>query len=107
MLWQHKQANINLQAIDAVEEVQIINNKDLLYSTGNYTQYPIINHNGKEYICITKSLYTRNQHIVNQLYFNRTFFLIKKKKNSRSELSLRFFDSAHVNKALNSVKEGL
>ena len=24
-------------------------NKDLLYSTGNYVQYPIINHNGKEY----------------------------------------------------------
>ena len=26
-----------------------INNKVLLYSTGNYTQYPVINHNGKEY----------------------------------------------------------
>ena len=26
-----------------------INNKDLLYSTGNYTQYPVINHYGKEY----------------------------------------------------------
>ena len=26
-----------------------INNKDLLYSTGNYMQYPVINHNGKEY----------------------------------------------------------
>ena len=26
-----------------------INNKVLLYSTGNYIQYPIINHNGKEY----------------------------------------------------------
>ena len=24
-----------------------INNKDLLYSTGNYIQYPVINHNGK------------------------------------------------------------
>ena len=33
-----------------------INNKILLYSTGNYIQYPVINHNGKEhekeYICI-------------------------------------------------------
>ena len=30
----------------------------LLHSTGNYIQYPIINHNGKEYeyICITESL---------------------------------------------------
>ena len=26
-----------------------INNKVLLQSTGNYIQYPVINHNGKEY----------------------------------------------------------
>ena len=26
-----------------------INNKILLYSTGNYIQYPVVNHNGKEY----------------------------------------------------------
>ena len=26
-----------------------INNKVLVYSTGNYIQYPVINHNGKEY----------------------------------------------------------
>ena len=26
-----------------------INNKVLLYSTGNYIPYPVINHNGKEY----------------------------------------------------------
>ena len=26
-----------------------INNKVLLYSTGNYIQCPVINHNGKEY----------------------------------------------------------
>ena len=26
-----------------------INNKTLLYITGNYIQYPVINHNGKEY----------------------------------------------------------
>jgi len=25
------------------------NNKGLLHSTGNYIQYPVINHNGKEY----------------------------------------------------------
>ena len=37
-------------------------NKVLLYSTGNYIQYPVINYNGKEYekeyiyICITESL---------------------------------------------------
>ena len=38
-----------------------INNKVLLYSTENYIQYPMISHNGKEflkniYICITESL---------------------------------------------------
>ena len=37
-----------------------INNKVLLYSTGNYIQYSVINHNGKEYekmyICVTESL---------------------------------------------------
>ena len=26
-----------------------INNKVLLYSTGNYIQYPVTNHSGKEY----------------------------------------------------------
>ena len=38
-----------------------INNKVLLYSAGNYIQYPVIDYNGKEYekayICITESLY--------------------------------------------------
>ena len=29
--------------------IEWINSKVLLYSTGNYTQYPEINHNGKEY----------------------------------------------------------
>ena len=29
--------------------IERINNKVLLYSTGNYIQYPVINHNGKEY----------------------------------------------------------
>jgi len=27
--------------------IEWINNKILLYSTGNYIQYPVINHNGK------------------------------------------------------------
>ena len=56
-----------------------INNKVLLYSTGNYIQYPVINHNGKEYKkehmymynWITW-LYSRNN-IVNQLYFSNFF----------------------------------
>ena len=29
--------------------IEWINNNFLLYSTGNCIQYPIINHNGKEY----------------------------------------------------------
>ena len=29
--------------------VEWINHKVLQYSTGNYIQYPVINHNGKEY----------------------------------------------------------
>ena len=35
--------------------VDWINNKILLYSTGNYIQYPVINYNGKEYIYIYKT----------------------------------------------------
>ena len=29
--------------------IESINYEVLLYSTGNYIQYPVINHNGKEY----------------------------------------------------------
>ena len=29
-----------------------IHNKVLLYNTGNYIQYPVINHNGKGYIYV-------------------------------------------------------
>ena len=53
------------------------NNKVLLYTSGNYIKYPIINHNGKNfkknvYICITESLcYIAENNIVNQLYFNK------------------------------------
>ena len=34
--------------------IKQVNNKALLYSTGNYIQYPVINHNGKghEKVCI-------------------------------------------------------
>ena len=55
-----------------------INNKVLLYNTGNYIQYPTINHNGKEflkkkvYMHVAESLlYSRCwDNIINQLYFN-------------------------------------
>ena len=42
--------------------IEWINNKVLIYSTGNYIQYPMINHNGKELKkkeCVC--LYIRNQ----------------------------------------------
>ena len=29
--------------------IELINSKVLLYSTGNYIQYPLLNHNAKEY----------------------------------------------------------
>ena len=55
-----------------------INNKVLLYSSGNYIQYPATNHSRKEYekecvyICITESVcYTTETNIVNQLYFTK------------------------------------
>ena len=52
-------------------------NKILLYSTGNYIQYPVINHKGNEYEkeYITDSLlYSCNKHnIANQLYFSKIF----------------------------------
>ena len=40
------------------KETEKLENKDLLHSTGNYVQYSVINHNGKNmkkkcvYICI-------------------------------------------------------
>ena len=40
--------------------IEWINNKVLLYSTGNYIQYPVISHNGKEYeknVCIYIYIY--------------------------------------------------
>ena len=56
-----------------------VNSEVLLYSTGNSFQYPVINHNGKEYKkqCLymynwITLLYSRREHnIVNQLYFNK------------------------------------
>ena len=41
-----------------------INNKVLLYSTGNYIQYPVIKHNRKEYE--KESLYMDKNHFALQ-----------------------------------------
>ena len=56
--------------------IEWINNKVLLYSTGNYIQYPAICHNGKNmkkkvYICVTKSLYCTAE-INTPLWINST-----------------------------------
>ena len=57
-----------------------INNKAQLWSTENYIQYPVTNHNGREYvkehICITESLCCIAEikhNSVSQLYFNKIF----------------------------------
>ena len=34
--------------LNTLQYIKQLNNKDLLYSTGNYTQYSIITYNGKE-----------------------------------------------------------
>ena len=39
----------NLELANANSYIKWINNKVLLYSTGNYIQYPVINHNGNKY----------------------------------------------------------
>ena len=40
---------ISIDAEKAFDIIQHPNNKVLLYSARNYIQYPMINHNGKEY----------------------------------------------------------
>ena len=60
--------------------IEWVNNKVLLYSTGNYIQHPVINHNGKEYekniwlltesLCCTAEI---KHNIVNQLHVNKLF----------------------------------
>ena len=62
-----KSITIKMYETQTIIYVKWLNNKVLLYSTGNYIQYPILNHNGKEYEkesiymykCITL-LYSRN-----------------------------------------------
>ena len=47
--------------LNILQYIKQLNNKAVLYSTGNYTQYSIITYNGKEsekehicmYVCIT------------------------------------------------------
>ena len=47
--WESKELGVWDQQMQTVTITGWINNKVLPYSTGNYIQYPVINHNGKEY----------------------------------------------------------
>ena len=60
--------------------IEWLNNKGLLYSRGNYIQYPVISHNEEEYkkecTYIAKSLCcTVEIHIVNQLYLIKNIYI--------------------------------
>ena len=65
-----------------------INNKVLLYSTGNYIQYHIITYSGKEYekiyiytfIFLNHCAVHQKRNIVNQLYFKKKFLYVYKEK---------------------------
>ena len=65
-----------------------INNMVLVYSTGNYIQYPMINHNGKEsekgYVWITESLCCTAE-INTTLQINCTLIFFFKKFNKRAQ----------------------
>ena len=77
-----------------------IKNKVLLYSTGNYIQYSVINHIGKEYenvyvynwVTLINSRNYRN--IANQLYFNKIFLknLLNGFNNRLEEQRIKFSD---------------
>ena len=73
--------------------IEWINNKVLLYSTGKYIQYPVINHNKENvkniYICITESLCCKAEintyckstvNSLKKLFENKMYFLLKFKK---------------------------
>ena len=50
------------------------NNEALLYSKGNYIQYPVINHNGKECMCVCVCVcecvsYNLHNHPMRKLHF--------------------------------------
>ena len=57
-----------------------INSKVLLWSTGNYIQYPVINHNGKEYekeyVCVFVRVYLNHSAVQQKLtqYGKSTIF---------------------------------
>ena len=61
--------------------IKQVNNKDLLYSIGNYIQYPVINHNGKDmYIYLQLNHFAVHQKLTHRC--KSTILQPKKKKQS-------------------------
>ena len=88
-VWQNtlkycKVISLQLIKINGKKKRKWINNKVLLYSTGNYIQYPVKNHKEKNTkknvcvgVCITVSFHWIAEiwyNYVNQLYFNKINF---------------------------------
>ena len=71
-----------------------INNKVLLSSTGNYIQYPVINHNGKEYekkninMCHSAAQQTLAQHCKSTVSTKKNFFKLRIPFNSHIPFKL-------------------
>ena len=73
-----------------------INNKVLLYSTGNCTQYPIRNHNGKGYkkrtsICIYLSHFAVQQRLAQHGKSTVVQSKIKIKSKQKQVIRTKFF----------------
>ena len=70
-----------------------INNKHLLYSTGNYTRYLIITYNGKEsekeYVYICLYVYDFSVHLKLTQYCKSPIFLLKIKQLNVNSLGVR------------------
>ena len=66
--------------------IEWINNKVLLYSTGNYIQYPVINHNGNEYKkeCIYIYMYNCHFTVQQKLTQHCKLTILQFKKKSRT-----------------------
>ena len=78
------------------------NNKALMYSTGNYIQYLVINHNGKEYkkrmyVCVKLSHFAVQQRLAQHC---KSTILQFKEKRDYKFFSITYF---HYLNALHSI----
>ena len=74
-----------------------INNKVLLHHTGSYTQYPAVNHNGKEYVCVCVCVCI---HICTCIYIKLNHFAVHQKLTQHCKLTFSFFFNAHYRNIL-------